>query len=85
LEFTTTGERGLGKIPRQQFSDFRIATKARNICEWGRDDAFFFLGIAYCEGDGVKKSIPTARRLFKRADIDGDHLAASRMLLQLQA
>ena len=77
--------KGTRKNPKAAVQCFRIATKARNICEWGRDDAFFFLGIAYCEGDGVKKSIPTARRLFKRADIDGDHLAASRMLLQLQA
>jgi hypothetical protein len=32
----------------------------------------------------VRASIPTARRLFKRANIDGDHLAAGRMLLQLR-
>jgi len=75
--------KGARKNPRAAVQCFRKATKARNICEWGRDDAFFFLGIAYCEGGGVKASIPTARRLFKRANIDGDHLAAGRMLLLL--
>lgn len=62
---------------------FRMATNARFVSEWGKDDAFFFLGIAYYDGRSVRASISTARRRFKRANIDGDHLAAGKMLLQL--
>jgi len=76
--------KGVRKNPKAAVHCFRMATKTRDISEWGRDDAFFFLGIAYSEGRGVRASIPAARRLFKRANIDGDHLAAGRMLLQLQ-
>jgi TPR repeat protein len=50
----------------------------------GRDDTFFFLGIAYHEGRGVRASMPNARRFFKRANIDGYHPAADKMLSQLQ-
>jgi TPR repeat protein len=76
--------KGVRKNPKASLQCFHMATKARDISEAGRDDAFFFLGVAYCEGRGVRASIPAARRLFKRANIDGDHLAAGRMLLQLQ-
>ena len=76
--------KGTRKNPKAAVQCFRMATKARFISEWGIDDGFFFLGIAYREGRGVKASIPRARRLFKRANKDGDHLAAGRMLLQVQ-
>jgi TPR repeat protein len=47
---------------------------------YGKDDAFFCLGLAYSEGAGVKKSIRTAVQLFERANIDSDHPAARKML-----
>jgi TPR repeat protein len=50
----------------------------------GRDDAFFFLGIAYYEGRGVQASIPKAEKFFKRANIDSDHVAADKMLSKLR-
>jgi TPR repeat protein len=62
-----------------------MASKAKNICEAGRDDAFFLLGVAYSEGEGVRPSIPSARRLFERANVDNDHPPARKMLLQLEA
>jgi TPR repeat protein len=62
-----------------------MASKAKFISEGGRDDAFFLLGVAYSEGEGVRTSIPGARRLFERANADNDHPAARRMLLQLEA
>lgn len=77
--------RGVRKNPKAAVQCFRVATKARDISEVGKDDAFFFLGIASCEGRSVRASIPTARKLFKRANIDGDHPAAGKMLRQLQS
>jgi TPR repeat protein len=50
----------------------------------GRDDAFFFLGIAYLEGRGVQASVPNAKEFFKRANIDSDHVAAHKMLSKLR-
>jgi TPR repeat protein len=82
-EFTTTGEKASGAIQSPQFVAFRKATKGKNICESGRDDAFFYLGIAYLEGKGVRASIPAARKLFQRANVDNDHPAARSILLEL--
>lgn len=63
---------------------FRRAAKSKNICGFGRDDAFFLLGIAYCEGRGVRASNPDAKRMFKQANVDGDHPLAGKMLARLQ-
>jgi uncharacterized protein len=76
--------RGVRKNPRAALQCFRIATKAKNISELGRDDAFFFLGIAHYEGRGVRASIPNATKFLKRANIDGDHVAAEKMLSKLR-
>ena len=62
---------------------FRKAIKGKNLCEYDREDAFFYLGIAYLEGNGVKASVQIARRLLKRANIDKDHPAAQRVLSAL--
>src|ERR1035441_4863891 len=64
---------------------FRKAAIGKNISEAERDDAFFFLGKAYLEGRGVKLSIPTARRMLKRANVDNDHPAARSLLATLGA
>jgi TPR repeat protein len=63
---------------------FRKAIKGKNISESDRDDAFFYLGIAYLEGKGIRKSIPMARKHFERANKDNDHLAAQRLLRQMK-
>lgn len=75
--------KGVSKNPKAAVQCFRSATKSKNICAMGRDDAFFFLGIAYHDGCGVKASMPNARKLLKRANIDGDHLAAHKILSKL--
>jgi uncharacterized protein len=77
--------KGVKKSPRAAVRCFRMATKAKNISESGRDDAFFLLGLAYFEGRGVITSTPKAMRLLKRANIDNDHPAACKMLNQVQA
>ena len=77
--------KGVRKNPKAAVRCFRMASKAKNICEAGRDDAFFWLGVAYAEGEGVRTSIPNARRLFERANVDNDHPAARKILLQLEA
>jgi TPR repeat protein len=63
---------------------FRKAVRGKNISECDRDDANFYLGIAYLEGNGVPKSLRTARKHFERANRDNDHLAAQRILKQLR-
>lgn len=62
---------------------FRRAVSGKNMAEFERDDAFFFLGIAYLEGNGVKKSLSIARKHLERANKDNDHLAAQRLLRQM--
>jgi TPR repeat protein len=75
---------GVRKNPKAAVRCFRIATKAKHISEGGRDDAFFFLGIAYYEGRGVQASMSSAGKFLKRANIDGDHVAADKMLSKLR-
>jgi len=62
---------------------FRRAAKGKNISESERDDANFYLAIAYLEGKGVKKSLSMARKHLERANRDNDHLAAQRLLKQI--
>jgi TPR repeat protein len=75
--------KGVRRNPRAAVQCFRVATKAKNISESGRDDAFFFLAIAYHEGRGVRASKPIATKFLKRANVDGDHVAAEKMLSKL--
>jgi TPR repeat protein len=75
---------GVRKNPKAAVRCFRIATKAKHISEGGRDDAFFFLEIAYYEGRGVQASMSSAGKFLKRANIDGDHVAADKMLSKLR-
>jgi TPR repeat protein len=76
--------KGVRRNPRAAVRCFRAAKKVKNVSGMGRDDAYFFLGIAYREGRGVRASIPNARKFFKQANIDGDHVAAERMLSKLR-
>lgn len=76
--------KGVRRNPRAAVRRFRAATKVKNISGMGRDDAFFFLGIAYHEGRGVQSSISNAKKFFKRANIDSDHVAADKMLSKLR-
>jgi uncharacterized protein len=59
---------------------FRRATNAKRIGEDERNTAFFYLGIAYLEGLGARKSLTMARKCFERANKDDDHPAAQRLL-----
>jgi uncharacterized protein len=76
--------KGVRNNPRAAIRCFRAATKVKNISGMGRDDAFFFLGIAHHEGRGVQASIPNAKKFFKQANIDSDHVAADKMLSKLR-
>jgi TPR repeat protein len=64
---------------------FRKATKGKNMAECERDDAFFYLGIAYLEGKGVGKSLKKARECLERAAKDNDHPAAQRLLKKMKS
>jgi TPR repeat protein len=63
---------------------FRKAIRGKDMWDYDRDDANFYLGIAYLEGNGVRKSLRSAQLLFERANRDNDHLAAQRLLKQLR-
>ncbi len=75
--------KGVRKNPRAAVRCFRAAAKSKNISGSGIDDAFFFLGIAHHEGRGVPASLPRARKFFNRANIDGDHAPAAKILSKL--
>ena len=62
---------------------FRKAIRGKNMSECDRDDANFYLGIAYLEGKGVRKSLRMAQKHLERANRENDHLAAQRLLKQL--
>jgi TPR repeat protein len=64
---------------------FRKAIKGKNVSECDRDDANFYLGIAYLEGRGLRKSLRMAQKHFERANRDNDHLAAQQLLKQLRS
>jgi hypothetical protein len=42
-------------------------------------------GLAYSDGEGVRMSMPNAKKLFERANVDNDHPSARNMLRQLKA
>jgi uncharacterized protein len=75
--------KGVRTNPALAVQCFRAAIKSKDISEYDRDDAFFFMGVAYFEGRGVRASTPNARRFLKRANRDGDHPAAKKMLDKL--
>jgi len=63
---------------------FRKAIRGKNMSECDRDDANFYLAIAYLEGKGVRKSLRMAQKHFEQANRDNDHLSAQRLLEQLK-
>jgi TPR repeat protein len=63
---------------------FRKAIRGKNLTECERDDANFYLAIAYLEGQGVRKSLRAARKHLEVANRDNDHLAAQRLLKQMK-
>lgn len=74
---------GVGKNAAAAIRCFRKAIRGANRCEYDRDDAFFYLAIAYLQGNGVKPSIPIARGFLERANVDNDHPASQRLLSRL--
>jgi hypothetical protein len=75
--------KGVRTDPHAAVGYFRKAVRGKNMSECDRDDANFYLGIAYLEGNGVRKSLRTAKKHLELANRDGDHLAAQRLLKQL--
>jgi len=69
---------------QRAFDLYRKVVKSKGICEASRDDANFYLALAYLEGKGVMKTVSTAKRLLRRANRDGDHPAARALLQELE-
>jgi hypothetical protein len=63
---------------------FRKVIRGKNSSDFDRDDANFYLGIAYLEGKGIKKSLKMAQKHLEQANRDNDHLAAQRLLKQFK-
>ena len=76
--------KGVRTDHREAVRLFRRAIRGKNLSECDRDDANFYLAIAYLEGKGVKKSPRTAWKHLERANRDNDHLAAQRLLKQMK-
>jgi len=83
-EFTTIGEKVSRRTQSPQSGVFAKQQRERTFANLGGTTLFFYLGIAYLEGKGVRASIPTARKLFQRANIDNDHPAAHSVLQELR-
>jgi len=75
--------KGVRKDYAKAVTCFQQAIKGKDICESSRDDAHFYLALAYLDGRGVVKSVSTAKKLLKRANVDNDHPAARELLREL--
>jgi TPR repeat protein len=62
---------------------FRKAIRNKYISGAERDDAFFYLAVAYFEGKGVKPSLAMTLKYLERANLEKDHPAAARLLKYL--
>jgi uncharacterized protein len=76
--------KGVRKNPKAAIRCFRKATKGKYVSGYSRDDAFFCLGLGYLQRAGVKRSVQVAVKLFERANVDGDHRAARKILRILE-
>lgn len=77
--------KGVRKNHQKAFDLYQKVVKSNGICEASRDDANFYLALAYLEGKGVAKSVATAKRLLRRANRDSDHPAALALLQNLES
>jgi TPR repeat protein len=59
------------------------ADKQNYQSQYERDEANYYLGLSYLTGDGVKKSLATARKYLKLADKDNDHRSSEELLIIL--
>lgn len=75
--------KGVRTDPQAAVRYFRRAVCGKYLSEIDRDDANFYLAIAYLEGKGVKESPRLGRKHLELANRDNDHLAAQRLLRQL--
>ena len=61
----------------------KIATDKSEFRNFGFeiDDANYYLGLYYLEGNEVRKSLEKAREYFEKANVDNDHRNANELLL----
>ena len=77
---------GLG-TKKDKFKAFDIFQNISNDnsffrnCEYEIEEANYYLGIYYLEGEVVKKSIDKARQYLAKANEDNDHRSANELLL----
>lgn len=73
---------GVKQDPKAACSCFRKVTREDypDISVRSREDAHYWLGVAYLEGRGVKQSVKKARKMFEIADVDLDHEPARDLL-----
>jgi hypothetical protein len=75
--------KGVRRDPAAAVRFFRKGIRKIDASYFEREDAFFYLGIAYLEGNGVKKSLTLGRKYLELANRENDHLAAQRLLKRM--
>ena len=73
---------GVRKNPTRAVQCFVRAIRSKppaEITEAGREDAMFCLGVAYSEGQGVRRSLAMAQKWWKRAAAGGHWEAIARL------
>lgn len=75
---------GTRAAPEQGILLLRKAIRSRWISEWEREECLYFLGLAYSEGRGLKRSTANALRLLKRSTVDDDYPEATTLLKAVQ-
>jgi len=74
---------GTDKKPKKAFEIFRKISKdmsEHRNCEAEINEANYYLGKIYLEGNIAKKSLKKARKHLKQADQDNDHSSAKELL-----
>lgn len=76
---------GVRRSPARAVQCFKKVIKAKlpYVNEWDKQNAMYWLAIAYLQGQGVPQSVKRAKTLFKTANKDNDHEPSHQMLLFL--
>jgi len=74
---------GVDKDSKKAIQLYKEYLALKDEPEGLKQDCFYYLGLAYLIGDGIKKCLKAAKEYFEAANKDNDHLAAHEMLLLL--
>jgi len=75
---------GVTKDKKKAQKLYRKIAKDKSVnrnCEYDINDANYYIGLHYLNGDIGKQSIKKARKYFKLANIDNDHKSSAELLM----